>query len=399
MRAPGGTALPVYLGTATLARSATEAAGPALLVVSVAVLGSATTGSYVVAAMTASAAIGGPVVGALIDRSADRRRGFALAMVVLATGLAAIALTIGRVPLWVVLALAVATGVGHPALTGAWSAQLPHLIPAASLHRAYSADAATYSVAAVVAPPMAAALVAVSLTAPLWLPVALAAAAVVALRFVPIPRAVGAERTTRLRDDLRSGLAVMFGVPALRRTVVLTTVGFAGQAAVFVTAPVYAQQLTGSLGFTGVILGAFALGGVISALWFTRRPVQRPDRAILVGTTISALFLAGIALAPTQGLLLAAAFAMGAAEPPIISSMFRVRARESPPAVQSQVFTTSASLRTTAFALGTAACGALLPLGVGVVIAFGTALHLVSVLIGIALGPRLPAPSQWLRRE
>ena len=68
-----GNALPAYLTTATLSRCATEAAGPALLVATIATLGSATTGSYLVASLTASAAIGGPVVGALIDRARSPR--------------------------------------------------------------------------------------------------------------------------------------------------------------------------------------------------------------------------------------------------------------------------------------------------------------------------------------
>ena len=42
--------------------------------------------------------------------------------------------------------------------------------------------------------------------------------------------------------------------------------GFAGQAAIFVTAPVLATELTGSLEVTGLILGAFATGGVLTAL-------------------------------------------------------------------------------------------------------------------------------------
>ena len=88
-------------------------------------------------------------------------------------GLAAIALVIGHVAVPVVMALAVVAGLGYPALTGAWSAQLPKLIPAGRITHAYAADAATYSVAAVAAPPIATALVAVSATAPLWLAVAL----------------------------------------------------------------------------------------------------------------------------------------------------------------------------------------------------------------------------------
>jgi hypothetical protein len=89
---------------------------------------------------------------------------------------------------------------------------------------------------------------------------------------------------------------------------------------------------------------------------------------------------------------------MGAAEPPLVSSMFRVRAREAPRRVQSQVFTTSASLRMTAFAVATAVCGWLLGVGIGAVIAFGVALHVVSLLLGLVLGPRLPSRRHWLRR-
>ncbi len=392
-------ALRAYLVTATLSRSASEAAMPGLLVVGIAVLGSAALGSYLVAAMTASAAVGGPIVGALLDRTRRPRRGFALAMLTMAVGIAAVALSIGQLPLAIVMLFAVVTGFGYPAITGAWSAQLPHLLPTEGLPRAYSADAATYSVAAVIAPPIAAALIAVSDTAPLWLPVLLLAVALLSLRAVPIRPRGAASPGRSLATDLRSGLAVMTRNLPLRRTVVLTTVGFAGQAAIFVTAPVLAQELTGSLEFTGVILGVFAAGGVVTALWFTRHPVVRPDRAIIVSTALSALTLAVVGIAPTTWLLLVAAFAMGASEPPLVSSMFRVRQRESPPGVQAQVFTTSASLRTTAFAIGTATCGALLAWGVGAVIAWGVLLHVASLAIGLAIGPPIPGRGSWLRRD
>ncbi len=396
---PQANSLPAYLATATLARAASESAGPALLVVTVAVLGSASTGSYLVAAMTASAAVGGPIIGALLDRAARPRRGFALALGTLGVGLAAIALTIGHVPMGVLLGFAVVAGFGYPAATGAWSAQLPRLIPKPALTRAYSADAATYSVASVVAPPLAAALVAVSTQAPLWLVVALVISALIGLRTVPLISAGSDRSTNSLLSDLRAGTQVMARNVALRRTVIITTVGFAGQAAVFVTAPVLAQDLTGSLQFTGVILGVFAAGGVVTALWFTRHPVQRPDRMVIASTFLSAVMLAGIGAAPTPWLLLVAAFAMGAVEPPLMSAMFLIRARESPTHVQSQIFTTSASLRTAAFAASTAVCGALIAVGVGAVIAFGVALHLLALVLGLLLGPHLPAREHWVRRD
>ena len=122
--------LPNYLVTATLPRSATESAGPALLVVAVAVLGSATTGSYVAACMSASAALAGPVVGAQLDRSRHPRRAFAAFLVLMAVALASVSIVIGRGPLVVVLVLAAAAGLAYPAITGAWSAQLSRLVPA-----------------------------------------------------------------------------------------------------------------------------------------------------------------------------------------------------------------------------------------------------------------------------
>jgi MFS family permease len=391
--------LPAYLATATLARSATESAGPALLVASIATIGSAATGSYIVASLTASAAIGGPIVGALIDRARSPRRGFVLAIAVMGAGLATIAVALGRLPVPAVMAIAVVAGLGYPALTGAWSAQLPKLVTADRLTSAYAKDAATYSVAAVVAPPAATALVAIAATAPVWLTVALLIASALLLRIVPLPRREPGPHPVSLGRDLRSGLGAIVGRIALRRTAVITTVGFAGQAAVFVAAPILAQQVGGSLGFTGVILGVFAVGGVTTAAWFARHPVQRPDRAVIVSTVLSGIALAAVGLAPTAPLLLVAAFAMGATEPPLISAMFQVRVRESPARVQAQVFTTSASLRMTAFALSTAACGWLLGWGVGAVIAFGVALHVVSLLLGLALGPPIPPRDEWWRRN
>lgn len=387
-----------YLATATLSRSATESAGPALLVAAIATIGAASTGSYIVASLTASAAIGGPVVGALIDRAASPRRGFAAAIAVMAVGLAAIALTIGRVPVPVVIVLAVIAGLGYPALTGAWSAQLPKVVIPDRLKHAYSRDAATYSVAAVAAPPLATALVAIYATAPLWFTVVLLLASIVLLRTVPLPRRAPGPHPVTLRADLREGLGAIVGRIGLRRTAIITTVGFAGQASVFVAAPLLAESVGGSLGFTGVILGVFAVGGVLSAAWFARRPVQRPDRAIIVSTVLSGLTLAAIGLAPTSALLLIAAFAMGATEPPLVASMFQVRVRESPGRVQGQVFTTSASLRMTAFALATAACGWLVQWGVLAIIAFGVTLHVISLILGLALGPPLPPRQHWWRR-
>jgi predicted MFS family arabinose efflux permease len=386
----GRRPLAAYLVTATVARSATESAGPALLLSTIALVGSAATGSYLVACLTASAALCGPVVGALLDRSARPRTAFALALGALGVGLAGLALAIGRVPLAVLVALALVAGLGYPAITGAWSAQIPRLVAAEVRSSAYAKDDATYSVAA--------ALIALSARAPLWLPVVLVGVALASLRAVRLRPNPSTNRQP-ITDDLRAGFAVMVRNRALRRTVVITTVGFAGTAAIFVAAPLISQRITGGLEFTGVILGVFAAGGVITALVITRRPVRRPDRAVIAGTAASAVFLAVAGLAGQPWAVLAAAFLMGASEPPVVSSMFQVRARESPHEIQAQVFTTSASLRMTAFAMATAACGALVSLGIGAIVAFGVLLHLVSLVVGIGSGPAVPRRGEWLRRR
>lgn len=392
-------ALVAYLTTSTIARSAIDACGPALLVTTIAVLGSATTGSYLVAALTAAAAAAGPIAGAMIDRSRSARTGFALALVVMIAGLTAVCLLIGRAPIAIVVACAVIAGLGYPTLTGAWSAQLPTFVTPDRLRAAYAKDAATYSMAAVVAPPVATALVVLAPTTPLWLVVALLVVTLAMLRVVPLRSTAHEYRSASLRSDVATGLRTMFGRPALRRSTLLTTISMIGYAAFFVAAPILAERSGNGLGFTGFILGTFAVGGLVSAAWFARRPVHRPDRAIIAGTVLSGAFLLAIGLAPSVPLLLVASFAMGASEPPLMSSMFQVRVRESPNHVQAQVFATSSSLRVAAFAVGTAACGALIGGGLAWVIEFGVALQGLALVVGVALGPRLPHRRHWLHRD
>ena len=388
--------LATYLATATLARSATESTGPSILIVAIATVGSATSGSYVSAALIGAAAVGGPVLGAIIDRSAHPRRIFVTGMLVLALGLALIDITLGRLVLPIVVALAIAAGFGYPVIIGAWTAQLPRLVPPDRVRHALSMDATTYSIAAVLAPPVASALVVLNGRAPLWLPITLLLASVLVMTRLHLPAAAHAVARTHLRHDLRDGMHTLVTRPALRRTTIITVIGFGGTAPFFIAAPVLSQQLTGSLGLTGVILGTFAVGGVLTALWFARHPVRRPDRAVITGTFLSALFLTGVGLAPTLPILLVFAFLMGASESPLLSAMFQVRSRESPARLQSQVFTTSSSLRMAAFALTSAACGLLLHLGDGWVIALGVVMHLASLVVGVLLGPTLPHRRHWI---
>lgn len=380
--------LAAYLSTATLTRTATETAGPALLVMGIAVLGSNSDGPYLVAALTGVAALAGPLVGALLDRTRHPVRGFALSTLVLAIGLTCITLLLGTAPLWLLLAIAGIAGLGFPGITGAWTAQLPHIVPAPQLPRAYSADAGTYSLAAIIGPPVAAALIAVSGQAPLWFVVALLGLSLIALRFVHIaPRNRVIEHS--LGDDLRHGARTIMRRRSLRQAVIITTVSFLGQAALFVTAPLIVKDLTGSLALTGVLFGAIAAGGFIAALFTMRFPITRPDRVIIWTTAVNAVCVLIAGLVPNIAVVLAAAFLLGLTEVPMLSSTFQIRTRETTPRVRAQVFTTAASLRTTAFAIGSAVFGAMLELGVTAVILAGVCCYVVSLVWGLAVGPRV----------
>ena len=380
--------LAAYLTTATLARTSSETAGPALLIVAIAVLGNASDGPYLAAALTGAAAVAGPVIGALLDRTDHPKRGFALSMVALGLGLAVIALLIGRAPLWVLLVVAVLAGLGYPGITGAWTAQLPRIVRPDALASAYSADAGTYSVASIIGPPVAAAFLAVSASAPLWIPVVLIALGLISLRFIRIkPHGRVVEHS--LMSDLRHGLGSIVRRPSLRQTVIMTTVSFLGQAALFVTAPIITQELTGSLALTGVFFGAIAAGGIIAAALTVRRPIRDPDRVIVIGVVANAVCVLVAGLVPNFAVVLAAAFVLGLTEIPMLSATFQIRTRETTTRVRSQVFTTSSSLRTTAFAVGSAIFGAMIGLGVPVVILTGFALYVVSLLWGFAVGPRM----------
>jgi MFS family permease len=75
-----------YLGGAAASRSGDEMSGPALLLLGFAVTGRPSTGSALLAALTVAAAVGGPLFGALLDRSPRPDRVLALTLAAYAVG-------------------------------------------------------------------------------------------------------------------------------------------------------------------------------------------------------------------------------------------------------------------------------------------------------------------------
>ncbi|MEU6500272.1 MFS transporter [Streptomyces californicus] len=144
-----------YLVGAVAARAGDEMAGPALMLAGFAVAGSSVEASSLLAGITLSAAVGGPLLGALLDRAARPGRLLAGALVLYATGLGAILAGLGRLPFAVTVLIAAVTGLAGPALSGGWTAQLPGVVPGDRLPRANALDAMTFSAAALTGPALA----------------------------------------------------------------------------------------------------------------------------------------------------------------------------------------------------------------------------------------------------
>ncbi|YCK36495.1 MFS transporter [Actinomadura sp. ATCC 39365] len=143
-----------YMAGVVTARTGDEMSGPALLVAGLAATGSPLLGASLLAGLTVSAAVGGPLLGVLLDRARRPGRLLAFCLLGYATGLLLVAGGLGRVPGTALVALAVVTGLAGPALTGGWTGQLPLVSgpDRGRLARATTLDAMTYNVAGLAGP-------------------------------------------------------------------------------------------------------------------------------------------------------------------------------------------------------------------------------------------------------
>ncbi|WP_229844024.1 MFS transporter [Streptomyces tanashiensis] len=145
----------ICLAGALTARVGDETSGPALLLAGFALAGSTAEASALLAGISLAAALGGPVLGALLDGAARPGRLLAGAVVLYAAGLTLVLVGLGRLPFAVTVATAVLTGLLGPALSGSWSAQLPRVTTSDRLPRANALDTMTFGAAALAGPALA----------------------------------------------------------------------------------------------------------------------------------------------------------------------------------------------------------------------------------------------------
>src|SRR5690242_21442337 len=99
-----------YLAGATAARAGDEMSGPALLLLGFAVTGRPATGSGLLASLTIAGAAGGPLFGALLDRSRRPDRLLAGTLAGYELGMVAVQAAVGRLPMPALAAIALLAG-------------------------------------------------------------------------------------------------------------------------------------------------------------------------------------------------------------------------------------------------------------------------------------------------
>jgi MFS family permease len=381
---------------ATLSRVANEMLPVAVVLLVLDRTGRPALAGTAVAAASIPSMLTGPVLGAWLDRTRRRRSALAANQVLLASALAGMLLLAGRSPAWVVLGLAVAGGIGAPMLTGGITSMIPLLVPPRLLRRANALEASSFNSAAVLGPALAGG--AASRFGPagaIGLEAAIAVLSVLAIARMPPVGAVAGERRDDRddRDDrgglgaaLRSGLGHLLRTPVLRGVTVTTTIEFGAQGLLPLALPLLCEQLGAGRAAAGYLYAAIEIGGIVGAFLAVRLAARwRAERIVLGGTALTALGTAGLAVVPNLPLAMVVAAATGLAVGPSFAALFAVRQEWSPTWLRGQIFTTAASLKVGAFAVGAALAGpAAAAFGTRGAILLTAALGLVGVPAGLA---------------
>jgi len=163
--------------------------------------------------------------------------------------------------------------------------------------------------------------------------------------------------------------------------------------------PLLSERLGAGRGAAGYLFAAQEVGAIAGALLAVRVTASwRAERLVMGGTALVAAGTAGLALAPSFPVAVAVAAVIGLAAGPAFAALFAVRQQWSPGPLRGQVFTTGASLKIGAYAIGAAVAGPTLA-GIGprgaVATTAGAELLAVLTGLGASRGPiaaRYPSP-------
>jgi hypothetical protein len=379
-----------YLVGASAARMGDEMAGPALLLAGLAVTGSASTATALLAGIMASAALGGPVFGVLLDRSAAPGRLLARVLAFYLLGLGLVFVTLGHVPVWVSVAIAAVTGLAGPAISGGWTSQLPRVVPGDGFARANTLDAMTFTLASLVGPGLAGIVagLAGASTGVVVALVLICGGLPVAWRLPRSGAPAGVLSVASVFADLRAGFQAIFRVRPLARATVVSVFAIAGEGVLLGSSPVIGAHVFGSASRGVILLSACAVASLAANGLLSRYPdVMSPDTVIAVSTVGLAVALALVSIG-RPGPVIAGVLLEGFAGGPQLTSLFAVRHREAPDRLRGQVFTTGASLKITAYALGAGMAGPLAVWSLSGALLVGAGIEVLAFVVYAAMSRR-----------
>lgn len=350
------------LATASISRLADDATGVGVVLLVLARTGNAGLAGLVAAAFTFPTIVTGTIVGAQIDRTRSRRRLFLVAHALLTGSLVGVLILAGHAPGLLLILFGLAAGLTAPVLTGGFSAVLPGVVTPTALARANAGDAASYNLAGIAGPVLVAAVAGLAgAGAALAAIAALAALGLTLVARVPLgTRPVATHRRESLAASMADGLRLLWNNRLLRATTAATAINQLGQGLLPVALPLFARQL-GHHAANGAwllsLLGAGALAGALVSERLLRR--WQPLTVMACAVLAEVICLAALSASPTLLVALPIAMLAGFGDGPLLAATFGVRQGSVPSHRYAQVVASAASLKTGAYALGTAITGLL----------------------------------------
>ena len=316
-----------YLAGAVLVRLADEGSRVVLVLLALQRTGSATVGGLLVAAFVFPHVVAAPWAGLLIDRASHPHRFLATAAFCFASALALTALLIGHVVLGAVFAILVLGGCCGPVITGSVTSQLPALVDAARLPRAFALDALTYNVAGILGPTLGA--IIAGIFSPVAALLSLAASAAIG-GAIQATLPLGGRIIHPVGDGAHlANIVKVFRQRVLGLVTAASSMGQVGASSLPVFAAILATRHHHSAA-AGYLMAAYASGGLTGALGWTLRPASARVAPYVV---MVALIASGVPLAIAAGMhqlaTTAVFFAMsGAFIGPMLGALFTSRQDE-----------------------------------------------------------------------
>jgi MFS family permease len=378
-----------YLTAATPPRLAVGGITVAIPVLAVEQLGDVALGGLLVAAALGPSIVAAPIVGAMLDRT--RRPGALVAGAGLVVAAAfTVAAFLGDIPAWVVALALVVAGIATPFVMGGLSSFVTEGI--SDERRAYGIDALAYNLGAVAGPAVVAAATALGSARLATLLMAgsalLGAAGTLPLRLRP----VAGEPHASMIGTIAAGFRHIATHRPLAVITASGTVSQFGAGGLAIAAVALSVERSGDAGAGALIVTAFAVGGLLGALWNSAQPSRyRPEITMGVGFAATGVFTVLAAIDLGTAWTIVAIGASGLFTAPSAAAMLLIRKQQSPPSLRSQVFTVGAGLRAAAAAAGAAVAG--LSAGIGadaLIIAIG-AVWIASAAMLVAYPQAAPA--------